>query len=269
MDAENVVIIGAGPAGLAAANQLKLYGIDPLVYECDQPGGLLLNAYSVINYPGVPEGLSGKELINKFELPSMLMFGEVTRVFREDNLYEIHSDCGDIRTQSVIIASGTKPKKIIVPGVEENQVHYNIKDLHNCSGKSAAVIGGGDAALDYAISLRLNMSCTVSVYARGDFSKVVPHLMRKVLLIPGITLFPASLPKSSFSEDIIVVAAGRTPKVDFISANLLSSPPADGSFHMCGDCSNGIYRQTAIAVGNGVEAAMKVARYLKDVGIVK
>ena len=267
MSTENVVIVGAGPAGLAAAKQLKLYGIDPLVYECDQPGGLLLNACSVINYPGVPEGISGRELIKRFILPSRLIPAEVSEVSRTDYLYEIHTADSKVSALCVIVASGTFPVKISIPGLADNLVHYDVKNITGFSGKSVAIIGGGDAALDYAMSL--SSRCTVNVYARGDFSKVVPHLLKKVLLLPAVTLYPESLPQSYFSEDIIVVAAGRTPRVDFISTNLLSSPPADGSFHLCGDCNNGIYRQTAIAVGNGVEAAMKVAGYLKNVEIVK
>ena len=263
MRIERVVIIGAGPAGLAAAGQLNLYEIQPLVYECDEPGGLLLNACSVVNYPGVPEGISGSELIRLFGLPARLLFSEVTGICRKEKLYLIHSGNGALCSRSVIIASGTVPLKIAIPGVAVDRIHYGVKKLAGSSGGSAAVIGGGDAALDYAMSL--SSGYTVSVYARGDFSKVVPHLLEKVRKISGITLYPGSLPKYSFTEDIVVAAVGRTARVDFISEKLLSSPPADGSFHMCGDCRNGIYRQTAIAVGNGVEAAMRTAGYLKKV----
>jgi len=261
MEHEKVVVIGAGPAGLAAAGQLKLYGIDPLVFECDEPGGLLLNACSVINYPGVSKGISGRELAKLFPLPERLAFNEVTDLYRKDTLYHVESEIDAVAALAVIVASGTVPVKISVPGVAEDCIHYNVKNLLDNPGSSVAVIGGGDAALDYAMSL--SSEFTVNVYARGDFSKVVPHLLNKVKKIRSITLHPESLPKNSFSEDLVVAAAGRTARVDFISEKLLSSPPADGSFHMCGDCRNGVFRQTAIAVGNGVKAAMKTARYLK------
>ncbi len=263
MYTENVVIVGAGPAGLAAAQQLKLYGIDPLVYECDEPGGLLLNACSVINYPGASKGISGKELIKQFPLPERIVISEVTDVSRKERHYQIHSGDGVLNTLSVIIASGTKPRKISIPGVTGDRIHYCVKKLAGSSGGLVAVIGGGDAALDYAVSL--SSGYTVNIYARGDFSKAVPHLLERVRLTRKIALYPESLPKNSFSEDIIVAAVGRHARVNFISEKLLSSPPVDGSFHMCGDCGNGIYRQTAIAVGNGVEAAMKTAGYLKKV----
>lgn len=261
METENVVIIGAGPAGLAAAKQLKLYEIDPLVYECDEPGGLLLNACSVVNYPGVAEGISGKDLIRLFGLPDRIAFRKVTKVCRKNDTYQVHASDHMVKTRTVIIATGTVPRKIHIPNVPDNRIHYEIKKLANNSGGSVAIIGGGDAALDYAISL--SSGYTVNVYARGNFSKAVPHLWRKVCNIGNITLYPESLPRDFFSEDKVVVAVGRTAKVDFISKKLLSSPPADNSFHMCGDCRNGIYRQTAIAVGNGIEAAMKTADYLK------
>ncbi len=261
MGRERAVVIGAGPAGLAAARQFKLYGIDPLVYECDEPGGLLLNACSVINYPGAPEGISGRELASLFPLPGRIALNEVTCLFRENSLYHIESETGVTTALAVIVASGTVPREIAVPGVADDYIHYGVSKLAGSSGGSAAVIGGGDAALDYAMSL--SSGYTVNVYARGDFSKAVPHLLNKVRKIRKITLHPGSLPKNSFSEELVVVAAGRTARVDFISEKLLSSPPADGSFHMCGDCRNGIYRQTAIAVGNGVKAAMETAGYLK------
>ena len=263
MSIENVVIVGAGPAGLAAARQLKLYGINPLVFECDEPGGLLLNACSVINYPGVPEGISGRELIKRFPLPDRLVLKEVTGVTREDQYYQVHSKSRVIKAHSVIIASGTIPGKITIPGIPSSDIYYEVKNLVDDPCKSVAVIGSGDAALDYAMNL--SGRHIVSVYARNDFSGAVHHLLEKVQNESRITLHPNSLPKESFEEEVILAAVGRLVRVDFISEKLLSSPPVDGSFHMCGDCTNGIYRQTAIAVGNGIEAAMKTSEYLKKV----
>src|SRR5512135_1962256 len=66
MKAEEVIIIGAGPAGIATAIQLKRYGIHPLFFERSEVGGLLLNANLVENYPGFPEGIGGVELVKRF-----------------------------------------------------------------------------------------------------------------------------------------------------------------------------------------------------------
>ncbi|MCP4647149.1 MAG: NAD(P)/FAD-dependent oxidoreductase [bacterium] len=261
MKLEQTVIVGAGPAGLSAARQLKLYGVDPLVYEHDKPGGLLLNAFSVVNFPGAPEGISGRELISNFPLPARLVSNSVNRLLRQNNVYQVHSNGVVQNARSVIIASGTVPVGLELPGIPESRICYSVKDLSGITGGTAAVIGSGDAALDYAMTL--SSVCSVRVYARGDFSKAVPHLLQSVRKTKNITLCPESLPQSSFPEDVIVVAIGRKPKVDFISKKLLSSPPADDSFQMCGDCKNGIYRQATIAVGNGIEAAMKIAAFLK------
>lgn len=262
--AEKVVIIGCGPAGFAAARQLKLYGIDPLVFERDEPGGLLLNACSVINYPGAPEGISGRELIGRFPLPNRLLINEVTRIDRTDSIYEIESDRGAItKAFSVIVASGTVPLTTEIPGIERDRIRYDVKNPDEFHSEQIAVIGGGDAALDYAMTL--SSGHTVNVYSRSDFAKAVPHLLRKVQQNRKITLHTGGLPES-YSEDSIVIAIGRVAEFDIISKKLLSSPPEDGSFHMCGDCKNGKYRQAAIAVGNGVEAAMKTVKYLKRYG---
>ena len=262
MATEKVVVIGAGPAGLAAAQQLKLYGINPLVFEEDQPGGLLLNASSVKNYPGVSRGTAGRDLVKLFPLPEKLIFHRVTSVKKEGSVYRVALSYTDsVTALTVVVASGTTPRKIHVNCTPDSRILYDVKNIRDIPGDTVAVIGGGDAALDYAVSLSSKFS--VTVYARGNFSDAVPHLLTSVKKISRITLRPETSGKTVIPEKTIFVAAGRTPAVDFVSEELLSVPPDDGSFHMCGDCSNGIFRQTAIAVGNGVEAAMKTAAYLR------
>jgi len=264
MVTERVVVIGAGPAGLAASEQLKLYGISPLVFEKDQPGGLLLNAGSVKNYPGVPRGISGRDIVKLFPIPEKLCFNTVTSLERKGSVYRVDlSDTDCVTSSAVVVASGTIPRRIPVNCTPGSRILYDVKNMRDIPGNTVAVIGGGDAALDYAVSLSSKFS--VTVYARGDFSGAVPHLLASAGKISHITLRPGTPDKTLFTEKTIVVAAGRTPALDFVSGELLSAPPDDGSFHLCGDCSNGIFRQTAIAVGNGVEAAMKTAAYLRKV----
>lgn len=258
---ERVVVVGAGPAGLAASSQLRLYGITPLVFECDEPGGLLLNACSVFNYPGVSAGISGRDIVKLFEIPEKLTAEKVTAIYRQDKQYIIQTDSRSLSALSVIIASGTVPVEIPLCCTPDSTIHYSVKDITFVTGGTAAVVGGGDVALDYALSL--SRHCNVNVYGRSDFTRVVPHLLKKVRGRKNISLYPGSLQGRYIREKTIVVAAGRMQRTDFVSDKLLSFPPADGSFHMCGDCRNGIYRQAVIAAGNGVEAAMKVVEFLK------
>ena len=67
MRVEEVIIIGAGPAGIAAAIQLKRFGIKALIFEKDRIGGLLRNANRIENYPGFPEGISGIRFVERLE----------------------------------------------------------------------------------------------------------------------------------------------------------------------------------------------------------
>lgn len=260
---EKAIIVGAGPAGLAAANQLSLYGIDPLVLESASPGGLLRNAGEVRNYPGVPRGITGKELVASFPVPDRLLITRATGISRTgDGKYSLISRHDDFLADTVIVATGTVPVTPELPRVPPEVIHFEIADLNTDGVQSAAVIGGGDAALDYALSLSRTIP-VVNVYARSGFSGAVPGLLQRAGAAPGITLRHLSEGFTAFAEDIIVPACGRRPDLEFIDDVLLSLPPEDGSFHLCGDCRNGIFRQTAIAVGDGVKAAMAAVRFLK------
>lgn len=258
---ERVVIAGAGPAGLAAACELSLYGYRPLVFERNVPGGLLLNAGSVKNYPGVPRGISGRDLAKLFPLPERLQKISVTSIRRQETGdYLVEWDGGVLSSDAVITATGTIPVKAFIPGVDPVRIFYETAGVQLGGYSSAAVLGGGDAALDYAVTLAERMN--VNVYARSGFSGAVVHLLKQAENNSSIRLFPDHSVFSDFSEDIVLVAFGRRKNLSCICSNLLQRPPEDGSFHVCGDCANGICRQAVIAAGDGVRAAMRTASYL-------
>lgn len=262
MHSETAVIIGAGPCGLAAANQMELYRITPMVFESGSIGGLLRNAGAVMNYPGVAPGTTGAALAAMFPVPSRMMNKRVLSLSANpQGGYFLEWDHGQLRADVVIAASGTTPVTVPVPGVEKSRIYYEIADINRQDYTSAAVIGGGDAALDYAITLAGSMK--VNVYSRSGFQGAVPHLLEKAKKTGSINLFPDWAVLENFTEDLVVVACGRKPNVGFIADDLLCSPPDDGSFHLCGDCINGLFRQASIAVGNGVKAAMEASAYLK------
>jgi thioredoxin reductase len=108
-----VVVVGAGPAGIAAAIYLKRAGIDPLVFERDEVGGLLRNAHSVENYPGFPDGVSGQELVELLKRQLVrwridVRMEEVHKISREGDVFIVVSESGEVFAKSVIVATGTK-----------------------------------------------------------------------------------------------------------------------------------------------------------------
>ena len=112
MKINDVAIIGAGPGGIACAVQLSRYGIIPLLFEQDIPGGLLKNANLVENYPGFPGGISGISLTNKMlkqlELAGVpLIHEKVISVYYKSGAYRIITDKKDYSCDLLVIASGT------------------------------------------------------------------------------------------------------------------------------------------------------------------
>ena len=111
----DVVVIGAGPAGISASIQLKRSGIEPLLLEKDETGGLLLNANLVENYPGFPEGINGFALVEKFKKQAKT-FGldfatgtveKINTVKQNDiSFWQIKTEDKTFNSLSIIVATG-------------------------------------------------------------------------------------------------------------------------------------------------------------------
>jgi thioredoxin reductase len=294
MKAESVIVIGAGPAGLAASIQLKRYGITPRVFERDAIGGLLRNANLVENYPGFPGGIPGIELVRLFEtqfkeLSLEAANEEVLELDYEGDLFPVRTDRGEYAAQIVVIASGTKPRTLTSPTTPEglrDKIYYEVYPLSGRRGEEFAILGAGDAAFDYALNLaRANR---VSILNRGETRQCLPLLWERASQEPAIRYYTNTTILKIEAEgqdrlrlecrrpegmmtlhaNALIAAFGRDPQLDFLTDRLRSMAPnleEKGLLYLLGDVVNGIYRQTSIAVGNGVLAAMKIYQKLTEV----
>ena len=278
---------------MATALQLERHGIRSLIIEQGRVGGLLLNANLVENYPGFPGGIAGPELVDLFkdQVKSYnLRFYEA----RLENLdytndqFEFSVNGKLLRSRLAVIASGTIPRKLTefnLPAEIQNKVYYEVYPLLDVIGKQIAIVGAGDAAFDYALNLAPDND--IFIFNRGDKISSLPLLWERAQLIPRIhyhqetaitqiiagpderiSLECKTLTASSgYIVDYLIGAIGREPNLDFISGQFVEKAiqlENSGKLHYVGDVVNGLFRQTAIAVGNGILAAMKIYKYLKE-----
>lgn len=291
MEIKDVVIIGAGPAGLAAATQLRRYGIEPVLLEKKEIGGLLRNANLVENYPGFPEGISGVELVKFFKKQIenagiKVFFEEVLELDYKNETFFVSTNKRTMTFCYAIVASGTKPRRLSLLETStdsEDHIFYEVLSLAQAANEKIAIIGAGDAAFDYA--LNLSKKNQVTILNRTNRTKCLPLLMDRAMRSEkisyleniqvekiksdndGMTLICSKAEgKYELHVDYLVVAIGREPCLDFLSENLqtnLERPKDLKLLYMIGDVNNDIYRQTAISVGDGIKAAMEIYRKMK------
>jgi thioredoxin reductase len=291
MGNERVAIIGAGPAGLTAAIQLKRYGVEPLLLEADAVGGLLRNANLVENYPGFPGGIPGVDLVARFKEQAQVVGvkvtkGEVRHLDYQDGLFHITTGEERYSAHVVVLASGTQPYRFSAVKIAREvdaQVHYEVYPLLDETGKEIAIVGAGDAAFDYALNLARHNH--VTVLNRGVERRCLPLLWKRaqreeriryferlalVRVLPGVERGMQLICRSPqgqrrFEVDYLIGALGRQPRLGYLSEGVrkrLTGLEAEGCLYRVGDVRRGIYRQTSIAVGDGMITAMQI--YLRE-----
>lgn len=288
MNLSEVAIIGAGPAGMACSMQLSRYGIIPLLFERDIPGGLLKNANLVENYPGFPDGISGISLAGKMtrqlEISNVPVIQEnVIKVTLQNESFRIETNLHEYLSKTLVIASGTAPvewNEFIIPGEIKSKVFYEVYAIRNVRDSEIIIIGAGDAAFDYAIQIAHNNK--VKIMNRSDRVKCLPLLWRRAKGIEQISyyekyklvkviidesssslklLFETSKEMESLLADYIIFAIGRRPEISFTDPDLLNhldELQKLGKLFLIGDVKNDLMRQASIAAGDGIKTAMEI-----------
>jgi len=291
MKIEEVIIIGAGPSGIAAAIQLKRYGIDPLIFEKERIGGLLVNANLVENYPGFPEGIKGPVLVNHLSehlatVDGRVYVEKVTELDHDGTRFIVRTEKKTYQSCYTIVASGTIPSSphISIPGNCEARVFHEVYPIMESSGKRIIIIGAGDAAFDYA--LNVSSKNKVTILSRSNRVKCLSLLYQRVRDSHNISYLENTRVEriaskdaglhvtirrdaglSMLDADYLVFAIGREPSLQFLSERLqkrMATLQEEGLLYLIGDVRNGIYRQASIAVGDGIKAAMQIARILPE-----
>ena len=161
----DLVIVGAGPSGLAAAVYAASEGLDVLVIEAESPGGQAGSSSKIENYLGFPMGISGNELASRAAAQAqkfgakVLIASNVTKLNCERRPYELSVDCGQvIRARAVVIASGAQYNKPNIDNLnkfEGQGVYYGATyiEAQLCGKEDAIVVGGGNSAGQAAVYL--------------------------------------------------------------------------------------------------------------------
>ena len=193
----DVVIIGAGPVGLFAVFELGLLDMKCDVIDIlDKPGGQCAELYPdkpIYDIPGIPE-ISGGELTKSLleqikpfnpEFHLSTIVSELKQI--NDDLWEVVTDSDKIfHTKVIVIAAGGgsfQPKKPPIDGIDDYEgksVFYSIKNIEKFFNKEIAIVGGGDSALDWALTLHKKSKNLTLIHRRKEF-RAAPDTVNKVM----------------------------------------------------------------------------------------
>ena len=259
-DIHGLVVIGAGPAALAAAIYTTREEIDTTLYEKGIVGGLAATTDWIDNYPGYMKGIEGLRLADELRgqaerFGTKIEFGEVKSLKRDGEVITLTVDDSEVRSRAVLIATGSNYRKLGVPGEEE---HY-ARGVHYCAtcdgafyaGKRLIVVGGGNSGVQEAMFLT-RFATHIDLLVRSEL-KASEVLQRKLATMSDkITVHSNVTVEEIVAEHEKVIGARVKQKQTGEERTI----DADGVFVFIGLLPN-----TAFLADSGVE--------LDEAGLVK
>lgn len=314
---ENLVIIGSGPAGYTAAIYAARANLKPIVFEGFQagglPGGQLMTTTEVENFPGFPQGITGPKLMDQMKAQAErwgaeLYTEDVTEVDLRQRPFIIRSEEREVRTNSIVIATGATAKRLDLPS-EHQFWSRGISACAICDGATPifhgaelAVIGGGDSAAEESIYLT-KYGDQVNMLVRGETMRASKAMQDRVLSNPKINVHWNTEVVDVFGGDHhmeglkirntktgeeselhvkgLFYAVGHTPNTSLFKGQLelddvgyvVTKPGSVETsvegVYAAGDVQDHEYRQAITAAGTGCMAAMLAERWLSSTGLIQ
>jgi len=298
----DLIIIGAGPAGLAAAIYTSRAAVKTLVLDESSAGGQVKTTHQVANYPGFIEPVSGHQLASnmkkqaekygtKFELAV-----EITDLNLVGDEKWVKADGETYTAKQIIIASGSSPRLLNVPGEKEFKgggISYCATcDGEFYTGKDIVVVGGGNSAMEESLSL-LQFVNSITVIHQFDTLQAEKITAEKMMQHPKVNILWSHEPRGfekngermivtaenlktkemvTIERDGVFIFVGMLPNVDILkntplefskygyivtNENMETNIPG---VYAAGDVRDKKYRQIATAVGDGTVASLEVIR---------
>ncbi|WP_299026786.1 thioredoxin-disulfide reductase [uncultured Thermanaerothrix sp.] len=303
-DVENVIILGAGPAGLTAALYAARAELSPLVLTGTELGGQAALTHTIENYPGFPQGVGGMELGELFQkqaerFGARLEFETAEAVDLSQRPFRVRTYGKDYQARALIIATGASPNHLEVPG-EAEFTGRGVSYCATCDGwffkdKDVIVVGGGDSALEEGLFLT-RYARQVTIVHRRDQLRAGAILQRRARENPKIRFV-----WNTVVREIRGDAAVEAVRLENVQSGETWEQPVDGVFIFIGHKPNtalfrgqldldeqgyiktdalmrtsvpGVFaagevmdphfRQVVTSAGMGAAAAMMVVRFLQE-----
>ena len=300
----DVIVVGSGLAGLTAGLFAARYGLSTLVLESNIPGGHLISIEKIEDFPGFPDGIAGYDLCPTVQRQAAdqgaeFQRAEVENLRPEGPFWSVITDEERHRGKAVIVATGSSLKELGVPG-EAKLIGRGVSHCASCDGplyneKTVGVVGGGDSALQEALTLA-NYAASVLIFTQEESFDAQFSYVQRALSQPKIEARHQTAIEVVLGDDVVsgvrvrdlesneslqidlaglFVYVGMKPNTAFLKDLLHLSDsghvPTDGwmrtereGLYAAGDIRQDSAAQAITCTGDGATAAIAAYRYIKN-----
>jgi thioredoxin reductase (NADPH) len=300
---EKVLVLGSGPAGLAAALYAARAELKPLVLTGMELGGQAALTYTIENYPGFPEGVGGSQLGELFQkqaehFGAVIEFDTASSVDLSQRPFKVTAYNREYEAESLIITTGASPNKLKIPG-EAELTGKGVSWCATCDGwffrdKDVIVVGGGDSALEEGLFLT-RYAKTVTIIHRRDALRAGAVLQKRAFENPKVKFIWNSVveeilgkekveavrlknvqtgEETIHSTDGVFIFIGHTPNTQLFKGQVemdeggyikanMLMETSVPGVYAAGEAADPNFRQVITSAGMGAAAAMQAIKFLE------
>ena len=298
-----VLVLGAGPAGLAAALYAARAELEPVVLTGMQLGGQAALTHVIENYPGFPTGVGGAELGELFQkqaenFGAKVEFDMAHEVDLSQRPYKVTTDNGEYLADTLILTTGANPTHLNIPG-EVELTGRGVSYCATCDGwffkdKKVVIVGGGDSALEEGLFITRDASSVTVIHRRDEF-RASPVLQKRAKEHPKMNFILDTVvtevvgtdkvttlklkntktgEESTFDTDGLFIFIGHVPNTQMFKGQLEMSDLGYvivndkmetnvEGVYAAGEIADPHFRQVITSAGMGAAAAIQATRFLE------